>query len=187
MTETNKCPLCECSDHIEESGFERYEWYCLKCTQHFDNPSSEKPAPTETEKPTYEYGEEVEVLDFFNKWVKRVFIMQLPSKEVCVLFKGDSVGRFECDKSGHRIYAKHRKLSKPKEPEYIPYTMETFEPFRNGWFRFKDSNGHLSIINSYNDCNIWLNSASCGVTWEYFFDKCENENGTPCGTLKGEL
>ncbi|PCI28932.1 hypothetical protein COB55_03075 [Candidatus Wolfebacteria bacterium] len=134
----------------------------------------------------YEYGEEIEA-NCGNQWEKRTFVFQLPNGSVCTLHEGVPIQDFENDMSSHRIFPKHRKITKPKPPEYVAYTMETFKPHRDKWFRYKGSNYDLSRINSYDDNCVWVGSASQGHNYDEFLKDYKHEDGSPCGTIKEEV
>lgn len=68
------------------------------------------------------------------------------------------------------------------EPEYVPWTAETFPTDRPVWVKFKDEEGAALITQFNEDCAIIGD-----VGWRAYGDLFRNwlqHNGSPCGELK---
>jgi len=137
----------------------------------------------------YEYGELIEVnsCDSTIGWNRRTFLFQLPDdKGVCCSTDREdpikAIERFEALSSHVIVWPNHRKIEKPKEPEYEPYTYETFKPHRDKWFKVANCDD-LVKVSAYNKYFVFLWHKT-PISWESFLGNYIHEDGTPCGTLK---
>lgn len=70
-----------------------------------------------------------------------------------------------------------------REPQYRPFTLESFLPHRDKWLRWKDDSEMPMRVQTYNDVGIWPGAAISGQSWQEAFEKLEFEDGTPFGEL----
>ena len=69
------------------------------------------------------------------------------------------------------------RIAKPKENKWIPFTMETFLPYKYRWFRYKN----CKTLSNAREINSEGILASSFIGWEDFLSRFTFEDGSPCG------